>query len=289
MKSNTFFTPKNSAKTTISAEKNKAEKSTINDVSSEKRLNSAKGQFSVSNLTRAGILTSIALVLNFIFTAYIPIAGMNAIKITFAPPFAMLTGIICGPVMGLFSGTLIDLIPALVKPVGAYFPGFTISSALTALIVSLMYRYFKNEKINYNILNIILIVILSIGFVAAFLLKELLSFDNGSLYYNGSPLSIWIVLGFLALVAAYIIVPIFVTSKFNFKVRIDKILFIVSVTQFVFSIIINTYFLSIIYGKAYLAFLPGRVITSFFTIPMYTFIISTILEVAEKRFNFKSV
>lgn len=280
MKSNTFFTPKKSANTLNNAEQNTAGQS---------RLSSARGQFSIINIVRAGILTSIALVLNFIFLAYIPIAGMNAIKITFAPPFAMLTGIICGPVMGLFSGALIDLLPALIKPAGAYFPGFTISSALTSLMVALMYKYFKNEKINYTILNIILIVILSIGFIAAFVLKKLLSFENGSLYFNGTPLNIWIVVGFIALVIAYIIVPIIITSKFNFKVKIDKILFIVSVTQFIFSIIINTYFLSIIFGKGYLAFLPGRIITSFFTIPMYTFIIATILEIAEKAFNFKSV
>jgi ECF transporter S component (folate family) len=281
MKSNTFFKPKKSANTQNNADQNSA--------SPNARLSSARGQFSIINIARAGILTSIALVLNFMFLAYVPVAGMNAIKITFAPPFAMLTGIICGPVMGLFSGALIDLLPALIKPVGAYFPGFTISSALTALMVSLMYKHLKNNKINYNILNMILIVILSIGFVAAFVLKQMLIFENGSLYFNGSPLSIWIILGFLALVIAYIIVPIIITSKFKFKVRMDKILFIVSVTQFVFSIIINTYFLSILFGKGYLAFLPGRIIASFFTIPMYTFILAAILEIAEKMFKFKSV
>lgn len=289
MKSNTFFSPKKPANTQHNAEQNFAGQSASDKLSPSVRLSSARGQFSIINIARAGILTSIALVLNFIFLAYIPIAGMNAIKITFAPPFAMLTGIICGPVMGLFSGALIDLIPALVKPAGAYFPGFTISSALTALMVALMYKYFKNDKINYNILNIILIIILSIGFVSAFVLKKLLSFENRSLYFNGTPLSIWFIIGFIALVIAYIIVPILITSKFNFKVKMDKILFIVSVTQFIFSIIINTYFLSIIFGKGYLAFLPGRIITSFFTIPMYTFIIATILEVAEKSFKFKTV
>ncbi len=279
MKSNTFFTPQKSVDSQYTTEQNTAKEN--------KRQSLAGGQFSIINIARAGIFTSIALVLNLMFLAYIPIAGINAVKITFAPPFTMIVGIICGPVMGLFSGALVDLIPALIKPVGAYFPGFTISAALTALMVSLMHKHFKSDKINYNILNAILIVILSAGFVGAFILNKMLSFESGSLYYNGAPLNVWIVVGFIALVIAYIIVPIIITSRFNFKVKMDKILFIVSVTQFIFSIIINTYFLSVIYGKGYLAFLPGRIITSFFTIPIYTFIIATILEIVDKRFKIK--
>lgn len=276
MKSNTFFTPKKPVEPLNTTEQNTA-----------KRQSLAGGQFSVINLTRAGIFTAIALALNFIFLAYIPIAGMNAIKITFAPPFAMLTGIICGPVMGLFSGALIDFIPAIVNPVGPYFPGFTISSALTSLIVALMYKKFKSKKLNYTILNVVFIIILAIGFVAAFVLKKLLSFENGALYYNGAPLNIWIIVGFIALVLAYIIIPIFITSKFNFKVKLDKILFIVSVTQFIFSIIINTYFLTVLFKNGFLVYLPGRIITSFFTIPIYTFVIATILELVENRFKIK--
>lgn len=287
MKSNTFFTPQKSVDSQSTTEQNTAKQSSSDTSSSNRRQSLAGGQFSIINIVRAGIFTSIGLVLNLMFLAYIPIAGINAVKITFAPPFTMIVGIICGPVMGLFSGALVDLIPALIKPAGPYFPGFTISAALTALMVSLMYRHFKSNKINYNILNAILIVILSAGFVVAFILNKMLSFENGGLYYNGAPLNLWIVVGFIALVAAYIIVPIIITSKFNFKVKMDKILFIVSVTQFIFSIIINTYFLSVIYGKGYLAFLPGRIITSFFTIPIYTFIIATILEIVEKRFKVK--
>lgn len=274
MKSNTFFTPKKPVESQNTTEQNT-------------RRSLADGQFSVINITRAGIFTAIALALNFIFLAYIPIAGMNAIKITFAPPFAMLTGIICGPIMGLFSGALIDLIPALIKPAGPYFPGFTISSALTAFLVSYMYRKFKNEKLNYNILNVIFILLLSVGFVMAFVLKKLLSFENGAIYYNGAPINPWLIVGFIALVLAYITIPIFVTSKFNFKVRMDKILFIVSVTQFIFSIIINTYYLVILYKNGFLVYLPGRIISSFFTIPMYTFVIATILELVQSRFKLK--
>ncbi|HBB29064.1 MAG TPA: folate family ECF transporter S component, partial [Clostridiales bacterium] len=101
----------------------------------------------------------------------------------------------------------------------------------------------------------------------------------------GEPLSMIYVIGFLALVLAYIIVPIVITSKLKFNIKTNKILFMVSIIQFVTSIILNTYFLSVLYGKGYLVFLPARVLSNFFIIPIYTVVIATILEAVNKRFK----
>lgn len=242
-------------------------------------------QFSVINISRAGILTSIGLVLNLMFLVYIPIAGLNAIKVTFSTAFTMLTGIICGPVMGFFSGAIVDILTSTIKPVGPYFPGFTLAAGLSGLIPAIMYKYLKKDRINYNFLNVVLISVLSAAFVGAFMIKGLLSFKNGLVYYNNSPLSMWIIVGFIALVISYISIPIFITSRFNFKVRVDKILFVVSISQFLISILLNTYFISLTFGTSFSILLPGRIISNFFMIPIYTLIMATILGITERVFK----
>lgn len=242
-------------------------------------------QFSVTNLTRTGILISMSLVLNLIFLFYIPVVGFNAVKVTFSTAITMLTGIVCGPVMGFFSGAIVDILTCIIKPAGPYFPGFTLAAGLSGLIPALIYKYLKKDSMNYNLLNTVFIAVLSSGCVGAFIIKDLLSFENSTLYYNGKPLNVLFVIGFLVLAAAYIIVPIIITSRFNFSVKVDKILFTVSVSQFITSILLNTYFLSVVFGKGYLAFLPARIISNFFLIPIYTIVIAAILSAVEKRFK----
>ena len=242
--------------------------------------------FSVSNLTRAGILTSMSLVLNLIFMFYIPIAGFNSLKFTLSSAITMVTGIICGPMMGFLSGALVDIITCIIRPAGPYFPGFTIAAGLTGLMAAVIYKCFKNDKINYNLLNTVFIALLSAGCVGAFIMKGLLTFEGKALYYNGEPLNVLYIIGFIALVVAYIVVPIFITSRLNLDIKTNKILFMVSIIQFVTSIVLNTYFLSMLYGKGYMVFLPARILLNFFVIPIYTIIIATVLEAVNKKFKF---
>ena len=80
-----------------------------------------------------------SLVLNLIFMVYIPVAGINSIKFTLSSAITMITGIVCGPLMGFFSGVIVDILTFIIKPGGgAYFPGFTIAAGLTGLMAGLI-------------------------------------------------------------------------------------------------------------------------------------------------------
>ncbi|QSX05301.1 folate family ECF transporter S component [Sedimentibacter sp. zth1] len=238
-------------------------------------------------LTTASILIAMSLVLNLLFLFYIPVAGFQAVKITFSTAITMITGIICGPMVGFISGSLVDILTCLIKPVGPYFPGFTIAAGLSGLIPGLFFKYFKSDKLNYNLINTIFISILSASCVGGFIFKGLLTIEGNSLYYNGEPLHIALIIGYIVLTLAYIVFPIIVTKKFHSKYKTNKILFMVSVSQFITSIILNTYFLSIIMGKGFIVFLPARILSNFFLIPIYAIVISTVLETVNKTFKLK--
>lgn len=236
-------------------------------------------KFSSLTIVRAGLFIAMSLVLKVIFEIYIPLAGIPALRINFASIPLMLSGIILGPATGFISGAVADIINFMVKPGGPYFPGFTLVSALSGFIPGLIFKYIKKDM-NFNLLNTVFISLLSVGFVSMFMYNKLLVINNG-IYYDGKPLSIFYIVGFFLLVIIYLVVPIKLTSESK-NINMNKIVFTVSVTQLLTSIILTTYFLSILYGKGIMLFLPARIFTNFFMIPLYSIILSAILNVYKK-------
>ena len=55
-------------------------------------------------------------------------------------------GAVYGPVAGAICGALGDIIGSLLFPTGAYFPGFTLTAALTGLIFGLLLKPFSRPK-----------------------------------------------------------------------------------------------------------------------------------------------
>lgn len=87
----------------------------------------------VRTLTTTAMLISIGILLGFF---KIPIT--NAIEIRFTQiPLASI-GVLFGPAVAAVSGIIMDIGQFLVKPTGPYFPGFTLSSAVTGLVFGLM-------------------------------------------------------------------------------------------------------------------------------------------------------
>lgn len=89
-------------------------------------------KFSTRTIVIIGAMTALSIV----FSRFLSISAWNTkIGFSFAP--IALAGMILGPVPGLITGALSDLIGALLFPSGAYFPGFTLTSALTGLVFGL--------------------------------------------------------------------------------------------------------------------------------------------------------
>lgn len=87
----------------------------------------------VSILTGAGMLAAVGIILGFF---KIPITKI--IEIRFGSLPLALSGIMFGPGVSAIVGVITDVGGYLVKPTGPYFPGFTISSALTGVIFALV-------------------------------------------------------------------------------------------------------------------------------------------------------
>lgn len=242
----------------------------------------APKKFTALTTVRAGLFIAMSLVLKLMFEVYIPLAGLPALRLSFATVPVMLCGIVCGPVAGFLAGGAADIINFIIKPAGGFFPGITLANALSGWIPGLIYKYMRNE-LNFNLLNTVFTALLSGGCIGVMISKGALSLNGSTIMWNGSPLNSVFIVGSVLIVAAYIAVPIYLTRIGGKGVRMNKMLFTVSITQLITSIIMNTYFLSLMYGQGILVFLPGRILSNFLMIPLYTIILTSILNALGRR------
>ncbi|HCX65729.1 MAG TPA: folate family ECF transporter S component, partial [Eubacteriaceae bacterium] len=122
--------------------------------------------FTTKNIVYIGLMISVSVVLKLIFEVYIPVGGFASLRINFTSIPIMLSGVLFGPVAGLITGTVSDLLCFVIKPAGPFFPGFTISSALTGFIPGVIYMLIsknKAKKMNYSLVNSIFVLVLSAG------------------------------------------------------------------------------------------------------------------------------
>lgn len=93
----------------------------------------------VKVLTVSAFLVAIATVLGFF---KVPITELIEIRFQYLP--IAIGGALFGPALGGVIGMLADILGYLVKPTGAFFPGFTITSILSGLIYG---GFFYKKKI----------------------------------------------------------------------------------------------------------------------------------------------
>lgn len=96
-------------------------------------------RFSTRTVTNLSLLTAVSIVLTRVFSVVLPLGGALALRLGFGEIPIMLAGVLFGPIPGAVTGAAADLVGFLINPHGGpYFPGFTITAALTGLIAGVM-------------------------------------------------------------------------------------------------------------------------------------------------------
>jgi riboflavin transporter len=95
---------------------------------------SAKELNKIPTITGAALLTAMNTVLG-----YFSIVIGNFLKIGFSYLTLAIAGFMYGPVVGGILGGLSDILNFIIKPMGPFFPGFTINAILTGFIYGLIF------------------------------------------------------------------------------------------------------------------------------------------------------
>lgn len=90
--------------------------------------------------TRTLALLAMLVAIGVVLGRLVPVVNVWNTKLEFSFVSVMLAGYIAGPVGGVVVGGLIDLIGALLVPTGAYFPGFTVTAAITGLVFGFLFH-----------------------------------------------------------------------------------------------------------------------------------------------------
>lgn len=100
----------------------------------------------IRNISLAGLFVALSIVFARFFAGDILVGGTSVLRISFGPVPIYLSGMLLGPVYGAITGILADALGYLVKPLGPYFPGFTLNGALTGLIPALLVKYYRERE-----------------------------------------------------------------------------------------------------------------------------------------------
>lgn len=157
-------------------------------------------------------------------SAFIPV-GAN-LRVYFRFLAVALSSAVCGPVIAMISGFLSDIIGYIIFPSGAFFPGYTLSAILSALIFALFLYDTRITILKIAIAKLIINVFVNI------LLGSLWSailYDKGYLYYFLQSLTKNLLLLPIEIILVYLLLQALlpILSKTGFVRRgNEKILFI---------------------------------------------------------------
>lgn len=102
----------------------------------------SKEMRNVRSLTGAALLAALSPVLDLL-----TITVNQFLEISFTSLTHAMTGFLYGPVVAAVAGGMADIIKYLLKPTGAFFPGFTLNEILTGFIYGIIF-YKKDVKLS---------------------------------------------------------------------------------------------------------------------------------------------
>jgi len=105
-------------------------------------------KISSRTITITGFLIALSILLTRVASIRLAIGGVEGIRIGFGGLPIILGGILFGPLYGGIIGAFSDILGYIINPIGAYMPHFTLTSALTGIIPSLILKINQKNEIN---------------------------------------------------------------------------------------------------------------------------------------------
>ena len=143
----------------------------------KKIINSAKNLNNVRALCACGILAALYVAL---YAVKLPLSPNLRITFTFIP--LAISGWILGPISAALVGLTGDLIGCFLFPMGAYFPGFTLSAMLTGFIFGI-FLYETNIGSSKSVVLIVIAKLFISIFINILLNSVWLSMMYGKAFY----------------------------------------------------------------------------------------------------------
>lgn len=248
----------------------------------------------IKNITISAMLVVLYVIINRFIAINIPAFGSPAfIRITVSTIVLIIASIILGPIYGMCVGIESDIEAAVVFPIGAFFPGYTLTYAMAGLIPGLIFYISKKFRINdkiFFILNIAIESILHFGAIVYLLIYRSIPTSSNTKFHLNTVLLIIIL---LFLIASFITITIVgyrqqQGKKSHSFYSVSKIWFSYVMIEIVCFFFLNSFWSTILIGTPFSILFVLKIAKSFFTIPIHVIIVMPLVRVLEKRGVIKS-
>ncbi len=101
----------------------------------------------IYNIAIMGIAVALTVVVSRFLSFVIPLFGFTTIKVSFGFIIIFLVSTQIHPICGGIVAAIADVVGAFLFPIGAYFPGFTLTSFLAAIMVGYLFKFFNKNNL----------------------------------------------------------------------------------------------------------------------------------------------
>lgn len=243
----------------------------------------------IKNITLSAMLVVLYVVINRFIAINIAAFGSPAfIRITISTIVLIIASIVMGPVYGMAVGIVSDVVAAIMFPIGAFFPGYTLTYAMAGLIPGLV--FYLSKKLNlkdilFFTLNVVIEFILHAGAIAYIWIYKSIPTSSKTSFGLSTPL---IIVATLLLIASFIIITLVGYNQITSKKRksfysVSKIWFCYILIEIVCFFFLNSFWSTILIGTPFSILFVLKVAKSFFTIPIHVVLVMPLVIVLEKR------
>lgn len=113
----------------------------------------------ITTIAVSGMLSAVNVVLHLFLT--IPVSNFLELRFSFLA--VAVTGFLYGPIVGGLMGAVGDILKYVVRPTGAFFPGFTLSEFVTGFVYGLFFYKKKITLLRTICAQAVVSVVVSLG------------------------------------------------------------------------------------------------------------------------------
>jgi len=247
------------------------------------KINEGKNNIKLFSLVSAALLTAVCVALAPL-NIYIPLFGSSSLRFSVADIPIFICGVLFGPVLGMISGALGDVLGWLVAPAGPYFPGFTLNRMIVGVVPGVIF-YLQRKGIGFEDrmikrVNIGLMVAALIGaifYINVIAIEEIRTLNN----MFTIPLNVVIT---IAMIISVIVLGIVfwqvgkALEKRDGIYKLQTVVMAISINYIIVSLLLSPIWVHTLYNVPVFASIIARVFKSIIDVPLQVVICYVILQ-----------